>query len=458
MKKIESIYLLLDEDKIKYMYVIYHDFQIDKFRYSKNMDSIYHKMITEFQNQTKLTVAQLVENNKIIYKKYSNKIHKKLTSQLIDANEYYHLNQLDKVVSLTSIHFSLLEFLCNHFITIDCFISKPFVPISFISMGLPLIHYFQIKFENKYKLTKFPQKHYLKAGAIIATSLMCAIDSMNLPSFETLPYYYEIKHTDIEDTDDFSNLGDEEYHAKAVDIIFNNLHNNPYLTEDDLNTLLELKQYCLENPYLDYSSLLQQMLTIRIKDRYSLGTSMGSTSTNSDIIYCYPNCYQDVGRRAIILHEGIHHTGSLNNKILDEGMTSIIEAEYFHDGEIKNGYQKEVIVTKLFCEIIGSDVMLEAYTTQNDDKINDALLRFYKSQKVVDCIYNYVEEFVNSDTKEEYINHYSNLCLFLVNEAPDEVKNVFLNTLNNFGKKEKGYFSQEYQDKCLEKQIQKVYK
>lgn len=451
MNKIERIYLLLEEEKIKYMYVIYHNFKIDKIRYFKNIDSIYHKMITEFQKQTKLTTTQLINNNRIVYKKYSDKINKQLTNILMDSNEYYGLNIHDKTVSITSLSFSLLEFLFNNFFTIDSLISKPFVPISFISIVLPLINYSQIKFERRYKLTKFSKKHYLKSGAIIAISLMCAIDSMNFPSLETLPYYYEIKNTDIEDTYDFSNLSDEEYHVKAVDIIFNNLHNNPYLTEDDLNTLLELKQYCLENPYLDYSNLLQQMLTIRIKDRYSLGTSMGSTSTNSDIIYCYPNCYQDVGRKSIILHEGIHHTGSLNNNILDEGMTSIIEAEYFHDGNIINGYHNEVIITKLFCEILGSNIMLEAYTTQNDDMINSALLKLYKRQEVVDSIYCLMEKIVNSDTNNECINNYYNLCLVLVNEAPDEIQNSFMEMINNFGKKEKGYFNEEYKNKCLKK-------
>lgn len=451
MKKIERIYSLLDDNKIKYMYIVYNNFKIDKIGYSKKIDDIYNQTIKEFQKQTELTVEQLVESNKIIYKKYSSKINKELNKRLMDANEYCHFNQLEKMFSLVSINFTLLEFLCNHVIMLDGLIGKPFVPMSFMSMVLPLINYSQIKFENYYKLTKFPQKHYLKSGAIIAASLICAIDSMNLPSLKTIPYYYEIKNTDIEDTYDFSDLSDEEYHVKAIDIIFNNLGNNPYLTDEDLNTLLELKQYYLENPYMDYNYLFKQMLTMRIKNRYGIGTSMGSTLKDSDIIYCYPNCYQEDFRRSIILHEGIHHTGFLKNEILNEGMTSIIEAEYFEDGKIMNGYQKEVIITKLFCEMIGADVMLEAYTTQNDDMINDALLEFYKEQEVVDSIYRLMEKYVNSSTEEECINSYTNLCLVLVIEAPDEVENAFIEMLNNFGKKEKGYFSQKYKNKCLKK-------
>ena len=72
-----------------------------------------------------------------------------------------------------------------------------------------------------------------------------------LPPIETIPYYFELTHTDIEDTGDYEGLSVEEKHVKACETIFRNIKFNPYLEEDELETLYDLKSFVMENPYLD---------------------------------------------------------------------------------------------------------------------------------------------------------------------------------------------------------------
>lgn len=416
---IKQIYFLVREEEIRYMYVFFEDFRVKRIKYSNKAN----RYLKQFQEQESKSQSELEEDGMIVYYPCTKENFSKLNKLTNACNNYVKLHEIEDGVTEISLLFSGIEILTNHLITYDAISSKIFVPMSFVSIGLPILFMGQIHFEKKFipKKVKF---HNLKVKALLLLSCLTLLDSMHLPQVSTMPYYYEILNTDIDDTNNYDGLSDDEYHVKAINTIFNNLHNNPYLSEEDYNTLMSLKQYALDNPYLDCNKLFHDMLTLRIYDKYNLGTISGSCIYDDNIIYCYPNHIEDGFRNVVIEHEMIHKTGCLNNRVLDEGMTALLQREYFKEQPVYDAYGREVICVRLMCEIIGSDKMLEAYSTCDDSLIYDSLTKIYGNKAVVDGIYKLMNSYTNCcDISVD--DKFRSLYLTLINEAQVNQNDIY---------------------------------
>lgn len=452
MKKIEKILLLKNEKNLIYtVYVIYDNFTSKKYSSSKELKKVTEKAISEFMKQEKMSKKDLVHNKKIVITRMSDKKTEEVKKILNEANSYHLGCCVEKTLANTSFVSSILSFLFNHFFVYEIPVANLFTISSLISFILPLYSESLTEFEDKYLEPEKQKKHLRKAISLITLSLISVIDIKNIPNITTLPYYYEIKNTDIEDTGNYENLTKEEYHKKAVDTIFNNLHNNPYLSEKNLNILLGLKEYYMENPYLDYNEVFQDMLTVRVYERYNLGSMIaGSHSEDKNIIYCYSNISSMLKYDDTIEHEAIHMTGSLENQILNEGMTSLLQTEYFCNGIQRDGYTREVLVTKALCEVIGSDTMLKAYSTENDSLIHQALLTIYRKEAKVDLIYQMMDIYVNS-SDEDAPSVGKNFILLLIHGVPEEMEYDLTLRLLAI-EEDKAYFSDNYETYLTERQ------
>ena len=170
---------------------------------------------------------------------------------------------------------------------------------------------------------------------------------------------------------------------------------NPFLDDKDLEIALSMEKYIENNPYLDYEKLYETFASFgMIHTDYDNNRFAGTTIRDLNIItiYDYENLKQDPYYISTLQHEIIHLTGHLDNIVLNEGMTELLQAEYFNDGNA-TGYYEYVTLTKIFCELIGSDKMLEAYSTENMSLIKEEMLKINPSEHDYDSLMNTLQEY-----------------------------------------------------------------
>jgi hypothetical protein len=173
---------------------------------------------------------------------------------------------------------------------------------------------------------------------------------------------------------------------------------------------------------------------------------------NNDILQLFESKNWNVNSCG--LYDGIENIG----RGLNEGVTSILFQEYFNGSA--GGYYSEMIIAKMLCEIIGSDVVLEAYSTGDINLIINALTNIDddKDQAIklitaVDRIYiaylnlgNSYEEYEDSVNETiELLNKY-NITKTGNNLDEDQVLNAYCKQLKleNDVTVAKGYFSNLY--------------
>lgn len=164
-------------------------------------------------------------------------------------------------------------------------------------------------------------------------------------------------------------------------ILMESLDSNPLIQETDLEVASNLEQYIRENPYLDYGRLYDDFSSFGIIDT-NLAYGNISGQKFDELIIVYDSSNQDeLSYKRIIEHELVHRTGHLDNILLNEGMTSLIVYEYMEDFKTTDGYYDHLLVTKILCELITPDKMLEAYSKDDMDIIKNELLKLNPSME-----------------------------------------------------------------------------
>ena len=454
MKKIEKIYVLLEDNKKKYVYVLYKNFKVERFAYTKNIDSIYNNLVFNFEKQESLTEKELIANGKICNTQFTLDKFKELNKLKVNSNIYSSDNKIYNFTCNTINISSLMGILFNHFVAFDNIYTSLlpyFVPAPFLFHSAALNFTLNQRLEilkDSVDVLKKKKLNKTKLALTLFTYFISIVDFCDLPITNFISHSKD--NISIEKSIEIDDISEEDYHIMMINKVFDNLLNNPYLVDDEIEIIMKLKQYYFENPYIDYQKLYSEFAEYDIRYKYMIGDKSvaGSTSDDSRIINCYPNCYNGIDKEDVIIHEVVHKSGSFSNRILNEGMTSLIVAEYFDLGLVKNSYDREVSVTKVFCELLGSDYMLEAYTTHNDIMIDDGLYNIYENYEVIDEIYNLMSMYVNSSNEDELYINYLELILFLFKNAPEEKQLTMFDKLISANSYGNAYFSDNYKVYC----------
>lgn len=143
---------------------------------------------------------------------------------------------------------------------------------------------------------------------------------------------------------------------------------NENLTEEEKETINKFVNLLNDNEYLDKESAYKSLKKLNIiytnrNPKYS-DTTMGIYLIDKDLIEIFNKSSET------LRHELIHCIYS-NNKTkflpdyLSEGMTEILSNEYFESNPFQEekSYPFEIAITKTLCEMVGSNKVLESFST-----------------------------------------------------------------------------------------------
>lgn len=185
-----------------------------------------------------------------------------------------------------------------------------------------------------------------------------------------------------------------------TNIIMDSFNTNPFLNPKDLEMACSLEKYIRDNPYFDYEELYDHFSTISVihYEDYDKGDTLGEYYEDSNIVVMYGVSYSsDKTYEDALQHEIIHSTGTLENTLLNEGMTSLLQMEYSNDFTVNDSYYDHVLMTKVFCELITPKKMLEAYTKKDMSIIKEEMLKLNSNEddynNLIDAMQKYSEEY-----------------------------------------------------------------
>lgn len=414
MKTIDKIIIFKKDGKPTDGIVLFADSSFKELEYKKLV-----KDIIKFSNQDNCTIDELYQDKKIVVYKNYNKRERII--EILDDGRIFTKSKriLDKTLPVMTI-FSGILFIITNFIYIgNAFIDTALTLLTpYLSSSLAVQTLRINKIGNKYKI-----KGLKKYEIFTIFSLIMSFSSLYqkyLPPIETIPYYFELTHTDIEDTGDYEGLSVEEKHVKACETIFRNIKFNPYLEEDELETLKNLEPFVLNDPYLDMSNVLQKFMTIDVEEKYNLGERDGAMyfPPTNRVYYFYNTWTSD--KESALIHEYLHSIGSLDNKVLNEGMTSLLAGDIQecdnmnYDGYILQRYCMQYVIS-----IVGSDLALEAYSKNDISIIDNELALKFDSMEAVEEFYSLLEKSCFVEFNEEAIRQ------FILNHLNEEDKKIY---------------------------------
>ena len=258
------------------------------------------------------------------------------------------------------------------------------------------------------RLNKLHKKYNLGKNRLSNGVLALSI-GLSLYSFinycvpiETLPYYLSVKSTNIEKT--------YESRDDQINKIFDDLKKTPYLSESDVETLQTLKGYIKENPYLSMNDVYKTFMTLQVVDKnYKGSENVGATyDPITNIVDFYGS--DNVSRENILQHEFTHSTGKLDNVILTEGYTSILTSKIANTSRKIDYYDKLKWCTEQVMNLVGEDVVLRAYTEENQAFLDQELAKRLNNSENVKELYNLFSQYIENDSQvgketiEEFID------------------------------------------------------
>lgn len=267
------------------------------------------------------------------------------------------------------------------------------------------------------------------------------------------------------------------------DLILTAAINNPNLIEYEKQTIYSLVDLIEDNPYINkktaYANLrdLDIIYTNRSEDidESTVGRYVGINNT----IEIYDNDIDD----NILRHELIHcifynsHTFVLP-RYFSEGVTELLVDEYFTENPFVEdaSYPYEIAIVKILCEMVGSDTILEAYSTGDMNIICNKLTEIMdkdSARKYLDLINKMFEDYnktgkVILDDMSEFLA--TTNAYFKVrdgemnNEAYEYNKELIINMKNNYSDNDyinyvlnSGYYKKPYFSSKLKNEIKKYY-
>ncbi len=255
--------------------------------------------------------------------------------------------------------------------------------------------------------------------ALLAFNVTVGVQSF-AASLDEIKQEYTLEKKEIEDTrklipDSLDNPFKSESMFTSADaatnILMEALDLNPLLEEEDREVASHLRQYLVENPYLDYEQLYDDFSSFWIIDTNDTLGNIGARNFG-DYIVVYDR--DNISRKEYfekMEHELVHYTGHLNCMMLNEGMTSLLTSEYMDNFQYTNGYYDEILMTKIFCELITPDKMLEAYSKEDMNIIKNEMLKLNpdedKYQQFINLLNDYSEErepYAESDSSSSFFD------------------------------------------------------
>lgn len=201
--------------------------------------------------------------------------------------------------------------------------------------------------------------------------------------------------------------------------LLNSIYENELLDDHIKETFYDLITIIEENPYLDknksYQTLSKLKYLFREKAEQDNPKVLAQFLPNKLLIEDF--CKDQKIQEHIRHHENIH--ALFNNKaiptFLQEGVTELLNREYLDDDpySIYTGvhnyfdmhiYIPEITTIKLLCDLVGSDVVLKAYTKSDIHIIYEALEKIIGTKSdakvFINCLDREIEKFKNESQIE----------------------------------------------------------
>lgn len=255
----------------------------------------------------------------------------------------------------------------------------------------------------------------------------------------------------------------EKINEVCANVLMNAIETNPYLKEEEKKYLSPIKQFFLDNEFLDYEKTYQTLNTFYIHDDLITkikGWLYYNRNTPENIIVSAQTVYNSLAddqknmniynlnlNESDYMHELFHIIGEFDNSFFNEGMVSLLTEEYsFMD----DNYLIQRLVTKIIIEIIGADNMLKAYNNNNFEFVKEKLNEVNNDPELTEQFLNCVNKNKFFYSKEDisnildYINSYKeNLDCDTQNEITKYSASLYLYTdlTDNF------YYNSKYKNR-----------
>lgn len=277
---------------------------------------------------------------------------------------------------------------------------------------------------------------------------------------------------------DIPSSAEEDY------LLLTAIMNNEDISDEDKKIFYSLIYIILDNPYLNKEEVYDKWSYLKI---YYPDETKGNIGGEYHAMANYINFYTDL--ELVKRHEGIHSMTSNIKSIrhysrsIVEGVTQLLNLEYYSEYPFiddTSNYGYEIAYVKMLCDIIGSDKVLEAYSTHDFALIAKSLAEingtYEEAKKVMTILEDSLEKFheigeigylAPSYTMEEIEDALDRLDLYIQNSGANQDtmnsywynRNLFINMYKydayneyyNFfvenGVLEKAYFSESLKEK-----------
>ena len=265
-------------------------------------------------------------------------------------------------------------------------------------------------------------KKFIKMYILGLMTTLCLFQLLDYLRYKNSIYYHDrLKLTDQELEELEENLCDEtglDIDKDDNAIILDAVIKNDNLTDEEKEFIYGYSELLNDNPYLDKSEAynnLQKVDIIYNEDLDYGDDVMGIYDGRKNRI----EIKEETKNQAVLSHEVIHciydNDYYYNNpNFFDEGMTELLSNEYFEEEPFKEEmcYPFEIIMVKTLCEVVGEDVVLEAY-----------------SKESVSIVEKKIEEVTHLSNSKELISSMENISKCVrKNIVPDEkdINNVLI--------------------------------
>lgn len=404
MEKIKKIFILKENKRIEKCFIVFGDY-VDK---EVNKRTI-NKYIKKLEKDLNMDSRELIQN-KYLYIYHDKNKYEEVINKIKIKHEHFKSSKIVKLFIPILISLSTLNIIFTNFIYTGLFMLEEMINFMCLLFSGDMLVFMFLKRYCESKLCMKTHKYNMIAKLTI---LLCMSTYVNheIPELSNSLYRFEINHVNIDEVNNYESLNEFEYHEKATNTIFNNIHNNPSLDSFELECLYKLKDYVLNNPYIDLNDVFHKLMTIRVKERYSLQERVEATyNEDKNLVNIYSNLANDeLDKKQALIHEYIHSIGDFSNRTLNEGMTCVITQDITKYPVMV--YVPERTCVEYMIELVGRNVLLEAYSKKDDELLIEELDKIFKNHDLVLELFNKMDEYSNSEITEDELVLYINNSL-----------------------------------------------
>lgn len=361
MKKIEKIVVDKTLDNSECI-VIYNDGTFKRYRRCE-------EKISTFIYQTKKSKKELIESNSIEY----------MSKNKYDCYLNY-LENLNKTCNKSDKNILIADTILTIILS---FLRKNIQYFSYSIIVLLADMFFNVFILFKYRNTdKRSEKLYRSICIFLVGLSFTNTVSIYTHDIKNIPYLIET----LDSSEDYNE-------TRNIDAFLEKVSKSPYLSDEYIKTLYNLRTYLNENKYLDLNDAYKTLMTIDVNEKYFYSSDIdGFYNREHNFIELRKNDLSSP-KVGVLTHEYMHSLGHFGNKTLNEGMTSILARDCLGGKEYADGYREARFVTLIVISIIGKDKVLEAYTKKSDDLLEYYLSLYFKDDFEVEKMYELFDEF-----------------------------------------------------------------